>query len=75
MVRRVKALAEALVQRFVEISHKPPKEVAETMLYVSGRGGGAKTYAHPVLALDYAEYLNPAIGVEVREVFIRYREM
>lgn len=33
------------------------------------RGGG--TYAHPVLALAYAEYLEPALGVEVREIALR----
>jgi hypothetical protein len=36
-----------------------------------GRGGD--TFAHPVLALAYAEFLNPSLGVEVREVFLRYK--
>lgn len=33
----------------------------------------ARTYAHPVLALDYSEYLAPDLAVEVRETFLRYR--
>ncbi len=37
----------------------------------SAPGGG--TFAHPVVALAYAEYLSPKIAVEVREVFLRYR--
>lgn len=35
-----------------------------------GRYGGG-TYAHPVLALAYAEYLSPELGVEVREIALR----
>ena len=27
-----------------------------------------KIFAHPVLALDYAEYLDPTLGVHIREV-------
>jgi hypothetical protein len=41
--------------------------------YAAGRGRGARTFAHRVLALDYAEYLNPDVGVEVRETFLRVR--
>ena len=33
----------------------------------------SKTYAHPVLALEYAEVLKPELGVEVKEIFLRYR--
>jgi len=36
-----------------------------------GPDGG--TYAHPLMALAYAEYLSPKLAVEVREVFLRYR--
>lgn len=35
------------------------------------RGNGGGTFAHVVLALAYAEYLNPALGVEVREIALR----
>lgn len=71
--KRAKSLEKALQARIVEISHKPPKDVAGSTYYTVGRGGGALTFAHPVLALDYAEYLNAAIGVEMREIFLRYR--
>ena len=71
--KRAKALETALVGKIVENFHKPLKHVAGTTYYISGRGGLALTYAHPVLALDYAEYLEPRLGVEVREVFLRYR--
>lgn len=36
-----------------------------------GKNGG--TWADPRLALDYAEYLNPALAIEVKEVFLRYK--
>lgn len=36
-----------------------------------GANGG--TYADIRLALDYAEYLNPALAIEVKEVFLRYQ--
>jgi hypothetical protein len=71
--KRVKALEAALQDRIVEILHKSPKESADSTYSVEGRGTGARTYAHPVLALDYSEYLEPALGIEVREVFLRYR--
>lgn len=71
--KRVAALEAALEQRITEILRRSPKEVAGTTYYTVGRGRAAKTFAHPVLALDYAEYLDPAIGIEVRTVFIRYK--
>lgn len=71
--KRSTALEQALQARIVEISHKPSKDVENSTYYTRGRGGGTLTFAHPVLALDYAEYLEPALGVEVREVFLRYR--
>jgi hypothetical protein len=36
-----------------------------------GKNGG--TWADVRLALDYAEYLNPALAIEVKEVFLRYK--
>jgi hypothetical protein len=36
-----------------------------------GKGGG--TFAHPVLALSYSEYLSPDLAVEVKAVYLRYR--
>lgn len=37
------------------------------------RGADGGTYADMRLALDYAEYLNPALAIEVKEVFLRYK--
>ena len=37
------------------------------------RGAGGGTYADIRLALDYAEYLNPALAIEVKEVFLRFK--
>jgi len=71
--KRAAALEAALQNRIVGISHKSLKNITETTCYTRGRGRGALTYAHPVLALDYAEYLEPALGVEVRDIFLRYR--
>lgn len=53
-------------------SHVKGKSKDGSVIYSkSGKGGG--TYAHPVLALAYAEYLEPALGVEVREIYLRFR--
>jgi hypothetical protein len=35
-------------------------------------GKNAGTWADPRLALDYAEFLNPALAIEVKEIFLRY---
>ena len=37
------------------------------------RGADGGTYADVRLALDYAEYLNPRLAIEVKEVFLRYK--
>ena len=37
------------------------------------RGADGGTYADVRLALDYAEYLNPKLAIEVKEVFLRYK--
>jgi hypothetical protein len=47
------------------------KEYRSTIYAKRGAGGG--TYADPRLALDYAEYLNPKLAIEVNEVFLRYK--
>ena len=70
---RVKALDQALQNRIAEILRSSRERSAARTTYVDGRGTKARTFAHPVLALDYAEYLDPALGVEVREIFVRYR--
>jgi hypothetical protein len=39
----------------------------------SKRGKGGGTFAHHILALAYAEYLNPALAIEVKDTFVRLR--
>lgn len=41
--------------------------------YYTKRGAGGGTFVDPRLALDYAEYLNPKLAIEVKEVFLRYK--
>lgn len=71
--KRAKALDIALRARIGEISPNSPKIDANSTYYTAGRGVKAKTFAHPVLALDYAEYIDPTLAVEVRETFLRYK--
>lgn len=42
-------------------------------VYRAKRGADGGTWADVRLALDYAEYLNPALAIEVKEVFLRYK--
>lgn len=42
-------------------------------VHYTKRGPGGGVWAHPIVALGYAEYLSPALAVEVREVFLRYK--
>lgn len=37
------------------------------------RGADGGTYADMRLALDYAEYLHPALAIEVKEVYLRFK--
>lgn len=37
------------------------------------RGADGGTYADARLALDYAEYLNPKLAIEVKDTFLRYK--
>lgn len=50
------------------ISNYNPKSVVYA---TRGKGGG--TYADVRLALSYAEFLNPKLALEVKEVFLRYK--
>jgi KilA-N domain len=71
--KRAKAIDMALRVRIGEIFPNSTKVDASSTYYTVGRGVKALTFAHPVLALDYAEYLNPDLAVDVRETFLRYR--
>jgi hypothetical protein len=44
------------------------RQVYRTLI---GANGG--TWVHENLALDFAAYLSPALGIEIRDVFLRYR--
>lgn len=67
--KAAKRLERALGRRIMEISH-----ISEApQLIHSTRGTKGLTFAHLVLAQVYAEYLDDALAVEVREVFLRYR--
>lgn len=48
-----------------------PEDMRRVFRTVRGRGAG--TYADVRLALDYAEYLNPKLAIEVKEVFLRFK--
>lgn len=43
------------------------------LVFRTRRGADGGTYADVRLALDYAEYLNPKLAIEVKEVFLRYK--
>lgn len=43
------------------------------LVFRTKRGVDGGTYADIRLALDYAEYLNPKLAIEVKEVFLRYK--
>ena len=67
------ALKAALDELIVCNTHRSAKTVSESTYYVKKRGPKSQTFAHPVLALEYAEVLDPKIGIKVKEVFLRYR--
>jgi hypothetical protein len=71
--KRAQALERALQEEIMFQKHNPEDTQEIPTYYVAGRGGGAKTFAHPVLALDYSEALSPELGLEVKTVFLRYR--
>ncbi len=65
--RRIVALLERNSEKS-RVSNYNPKSVIYTK---RGQGGG--TFADIRLALDYAEYLNAKLALEVKEVFLRYK--
>ena len=68
------ALIKALTKESAEVFRRYPKDEESSVYYKVGRARNTKTFAHAVLALDYAEYLKPEIGVEVRTIFLRFRQ-
>jgi hypothetical protein len=71
--KRTQALEAALLEGIMVLNHNSAKKSDKPIYYVLGKGRSAKTFAHPVLALAYAEDLLPKLGVEVKDVFLRYR--
>lgn len=64
------------IERVLElIVGKSHNYTAEDMrrVYRAYRGANGGTYADIRLALDYAEYLNPKLAIEVKEVFLRFK--
>lgn len=66
-------LVTSLQAKIGRISPNLTSHSKDRLFYSTGRGRAAKTFAHPVLALAYAEFVEPSLGVEVREVFLRYK--
>ncbi len=65
------AYIEAVAQN-VGFSYIKEKNDIKSVIYVKkGKGGG--TYAHILIAIAYAEYLSPALAVDVKQTYLRYR--
>jgi hypothetical protein len=65
-------LIEAVIVRIIGKSGNWTKDEMRSALCTrTGTGGG--TFADVRLALAFAEYLNPKLALEVREVFLRYK--
>jgi len=61
----------AALEQNVRFSDVIRKTSTKSALYAKiGKGGG--TFAHHILALAYAEYLNPRLAVEVRDIALRF---
>jgi hypothetical protein len=68
----VHKMIDEVVRRNTGKSRNWTKKDLDTAYYTK-RGDDGGTYADPRLALAYAEFLNPKLAVEVREVFLRYK--
>lgn len=67
-IKKIDRVLELIVGK----SHNYTKEDMHRV-YRAYRGADGGTYADARLALDYAEYLNPKLAIEVNEVFLRYK--
>jgi hypothetical protein len=65
-------LIEAVLVRNTGKSRNWAKSDYTSTIYLK-RGQGGGTFVDVRLALAYAEYLNPKLALEVREVFLRYK--
>lgn len=66
-------LIVALVEKNMGKSHVSGKISVSSVVYTK-RGGDGGTYAHPVLAAAYAAYLSPKLAIEIKEVWLRYKQ-
>ncbi|MBZ9936612.1 KilA-N domain-containing protein [Mesorhizobium sp. BR1-1-16] len=65
-------LVESVFEAITGKSRNWSKQEMKSALYTKrGKGGGS--YADVRLALAYAEYLDPKLALEVREIFLRYK--
>ncbi len=71
--KRTKSIEKALRERIMSEKHSSKNKVDKSTYYVSGRGVKAKTFAHPVMALEYAENISPELGIEIRDIFLRFK--
>jgi hypothetical protein len=46
--------------------------VGKSHVMQSKRGKGGETWVHPVIAVDFAEWLSTDFGIFVKEIFLRY---
>lgn len=46
-------------------------DLKSIIYFKRGKGGG--TFAHPLLALSYAEYIDPDLAIEVKNTYLRFR--
>ena len=67
-LRKIERVLELIVGK----SHNYTKADMHRV-YVTRIGANGGTYADVRLALDYAEYLNPKLAIEVKEIFLRYK--
>lgn len=66
--RKVERVLELITGKSRNYDDKDMRRVLRTR-----RGADGGTYADVRLALDYAEYLNPKLAIEVKEVFLRFK--
>ena len=68
-----KRLVTAVIARNAEILRIPVHGIDDRAVLDSRKGYNGGTYADARLAVAYAEWLNPDLAVEVKEVFIRFK--
>lgn len=74
---RTSRLAKALItelQKKVTTSNLRSDSPLIPVIYAKLGRGNDGTFAHPILAAAYAGYLSPKLEIEVREVWLRYRQ-